>query len=215
MSTCILLMTKAPRVGDVKSRLASELGDVHAAGLYKAFLLDILDTLKSIDTPFIVYYTPEDAMDELRSLLGEDLQYVPQQGLDLGERLYHGMMLAGELGYRCSVALASDVPTVSGEYLLECVQALESYSGVIGPSIDGGYNLIGLNLDHLERQYFTEINWGTDTVYCETIEKLVNLDPFILGPMRDIDTVSDLTRISLKDSSHTMQYLREIEQTRD
>ena len=52
-------MTKAPRVGNVKSRLASELGEAHAAGLYKAFLLDILDALKSIDTPFIIYYTPE------------------------------------------------------------------------------------------------------------------------------------------------------------
>lgn len=215
MSTCIFLMTKAPREGAVKSRIASELGEAHAAGLYKAFLLDILGALRSINIPFIIYYTPEDAIDELRSLLGNDLQYIPQRGSDLGERLYHGMMFAGELGYRCAVALASDVPTVSEAYLLECVQALESYPGVIGPSIDGGYNLIGLNLDHLDRQYFTEITWGTDTVYEETIEKLVNFDTYILEPIRDIDIFSDLKRISLKENSHTMQYLREIEQTRD
>ena len=215
MSTCILLMTKAPRVGAVKSRLASELGEVHSAGLYMAFLLDILETLRSIGAPFIVYFTPENAIDELRAHLGDDVQYFPQRGADLGERLYNGMLLAEELGYRCAVALASDVPDISVEYLMECVQALDQCSSVIGPSIDGGYNLIGLNLEYLDRRVFTDITWGTDTVYSETMEKLAYLDPFILEPMRDIDTFADLEEISLKPNSHTMRYLREIRQARD
>ena len=62
MCLCFLLMTKAPRVGLVKTRLATEIGAIHAAGLYSCFLLDIIEILKLTGFEIIVYYTPEDAL---------------------------------------------------------------------------------------------------------------------------------------------------------
>ena len=208
MSSCILLMTKAPRVGDVKSRLATEMGNERAAELYRCFLLDLLDTLKEVGTPFIIYYTPADALDELKIMLGEEHQFIPQEGGDLGERLYHGLEIAKKLGYRSTIALASDVPDITEEYLTGCVEALGMHEAVIGPSTDGGYNLIGLNLDHLDERFFTGINWGTDTVFSESMERLAGLDIHVPAPWSDIDNASDLEKLCMSEASHTMRYLR-------
>lgn len=210
MSTCILLMTKAPRAGDVKSRLASVLGWEQAAGLYRCFLLDILDTLNESGIRFIVYYTPADALDELKTLLGPNNEYVLQEGGNLGERLYHGMVWAKEMGYRGAIALASDVPDITVDYLADCVDSLGRYSAVIGPSIDGGYNLIGLDLDCLDMDFFSGITWETSSVYEETLDKLGGLNVYSLALLGDVDNESDLENLCMSETSHTMKYLRKL-----
>lgn len=206
-------MTKAPRLGDVKSRLAAELGEEYSVGLYRCFLLDMLETLSSTGAPFIIYYTPDDALDELKTLLGEDHQYIPQEGNDLGERLYNGMKIVEELGFHCAVVLASDVPDITVEYLSCCVDALDGHDAVIGPSTDGGYNLLGLNLDHLDEGFFSGVTWGTETVFEETIQRLEGLDVHLLDPMGDIDDASDLEKLRMRVTSHTMRYLRALRES--
>jgi len=206
-------MTKAPRVGEVKSRLASEYGEEYAAGLYRCFLLDLLETLKTTGVPFIIYFTPADALDELRTLMGDDYIYVAQGKGDLGDRLYNGLVKAKELGYRRVVALASDVPDIPVEYLTLCVDSLVSHDAVIGPSLDGGYNLIGLNLEFIDSRFFTGITWGTDTVFRETMDRLAGLDVQVLAPWGDIDKASDLEKLRMRDASHTMRYLKNMRLT--
>ena len=115
-----------------------------------------------------------------------------------------------ELGYRCAIALASDVPDITDAYLTGCAEALGSHDAVIGPCTDGGYNLIGLNLEHLDKWFFTGITWGTDTVFSETLERLGGLDTHVLEPMGDIDNASDLEKLCMSEASHTMRCLREM-----
>lgn len=141
-----MLMTKAPRLGSVKSRLSNEIGDIHAVEVYKCFLLDIIETLVQLGEDFIIYYTPRGAKELLSELLGNK-EYKLQSGSDLGERLYNGMEMANELNYKYCIALASDVPDITVDYLRWTVESLKTHDVVVGPSTDGGYNLIGLDLD--------------------------------------------------------------------
>jgi len=201
-----LLMTKVPVIGGVKSRLGAEIGESHAAMLYRCFLLDEVETLDQLGEDYIIYYTPEDGRSLLVRLLGDQL-YEPQRGVDLGERLYYGLEMARRLGYTHGVALASDVPDITVDYLRQVVEALRTRDVVVGLSSDGGYNLIGFRLGLNSRSFFTDVNWGTQTVFAETMKKLDGYSVDVLPVWSDIDVASDLSKHRLSVQSHTYRYL--------
>jgi rSAM/selenodomain-associated transferase 1 len=202
-------MTKAPIIGSVKSRLGAEIGEQHAAEIYKRFLMDIVETLNRFGEDFIIYYTPEDALDLLIDIFGIDMQYIPQTGRDLGERLYNGLDKARELGYQYAIALASDVPDLNVDYLREAIESLKKDQLVIGPSSDGGYNLIGYDLSINNPSLYDGINWGTAEVYEETLKRLHSVEFHVLPFWGDVDELSDLRKCKLDQNSHTYSYLRE------
>ena len=188
-------MTKAPRLGYVKSRLGVEIGVHHALGLYRCFLLDMVKILAELDQEFIVYFTPGNAESELLNLLGKQ-EFMKQVGENLGERLFNGLEMAYIKGYTHAVALASDVPDISHEYLVEVVEMLKIHDGVIGPSTDGGYNLIGFELSKNRLDYFSGIKWGTERVFEDTMRRLKGLLVHVMPFWRDIDDMSDLKPVS-------------------
>lgn len=200
-------MTKAPILGSVKSRLAAEIGVHHALELYRCFLLDIIKVLRQIDSDYIVYYTPSDALPELSNFLGEQT-YWKQVGVDLGERLFNGLKKAYVHGYSHAVAMASDIPDIPLEYLLETLEALRTSDAVIGPSTDGGYNLIGLDLSMIKPSIFSGVNWGTETVLDETLKRLEDYCVHVLPVWSDIDRVADLEKHIFYPESMTYGYLQ-------
>jgi uncharacterized protein len=200
-------MTKVPRAGTVKTRLALEFGEIKAAELYKCFLLDIIEKLSKVSADVIIYYTPQEALNDLKNLIGESYYYLPQKGNNLGDRLYNGLEIAKKLGYRYAIALASDIPDIPDEYLITSVNSLVESTAVIGPSIDGGYNLIGFDLDYNDIRFFSEIEWGTNHVFMNTMERICNLDISVLETWHDVDKASDLKRLKLGGSSYTKKYL--------
>lgn len=200
-------MTKVPIAGTVKTRLALEIGEIKAAEIYKCFLLDILEKLSEVSTDVIVYYTPQEALSDLKNLIGASHYYMTQKGNDLGDRLYNGLKIAKKLGYRYAIALATDIPDIPVEYLIKSVDSLVKSTAVIGPSVDGGYNLIGFDLDYNDIHFFSGIEWGTNHVYLDTMEKIGHLDVSVLEAWHDVDKVSDLKQLKLHDSSHTKKYL--------
>ena len=90
---------------------------------------------------------------------------------------------------------------------------------VVGPTVDGGYYLIGLR--SLVPELFENIPWSTDTVFALTQEKIraLGLSLKILPMLRDFDTVEDLQvfiqeskdRKRLHFSSRTKNVLQELE----
>ena len=206
--TCILLMAKTPRIGEVKSRLGVEIGDPSAFNLYTCFLRDMVETLRGLEVDYIIYYTPEETLDLLKEYLGESHKYMSQVGDNLGEKLYNGLKKARALGYHYSIALASDAPDIKDDYLREACMALLHHQAVIGPSHDGGYNLIGLDLDLNNPDFFSGVEWGTESVYEETMVRLSEIDVYVLPIRRDVDTVSDLYNLDLDEASYTYKYVK-------
>ena len=70
------------------------------------------------------------------------------------------------------------------------VAQLEKNDTVIGPAEDGGYYLLGMKT--LYHSVFDIENWGTDTVYKQTISKLNNKSVYVLETLNDIDYIEDL-----------------------
>lgn len=199
-------MTKTPIRGSVKTRLATQIGEQKALELYRCFLLDLETTLEQLKQDYIIYYTP--SKKELQKLLGEQT-YHKQVGANLGERLYNGLEITKKHGYSHAVALASDIPDITPNYLRKTLKALKKHDAVIGPSTDGGYNLIGLKASKNKKAIFTGVPWGTETVLDETLERLEGYSVHILPPWRDIDNITDLKNHNLHPESYTIKYLRD------
>ena len=146
---------------------------------------------------------------------GAGCEGIPQRGRDLGERLRNGFADAFSKGFRGAMAIGSDSPDLPEGIVIEAREALEVHDVVIGPSIDGGYYLIGFKPDTFLPKAFDGIAWSTDAVFRETVDRLKEaaLDVLILPPWSDVDTLDDLIvlckggRNPSFNSSETMKYV--------
>ena len=139
-----------------------------------------------------VAYAPDDAADNMRTWLGPGIQLMPQTGGDLGRRMNSGFEQGFARGYKSIVIIGSDCPAVTRALVNEALHKLLRHDAVIGPAADGGYYLIGLCRSAPE--LFTDIDWSTEQVLNQTIERCnaVHLTHALLPELRDIDLVEDL-----------------------
>jgi hypothetical protein len=144
-------------------------------------------------------------LESLRKWLGEDYLYTPQQGEDLAERMKNGFMEAYTMGFKRVVLIGSDIPDLPLEFIEEAFTSLKEKDAVIGPSLDGGYYLIGFKDKTFSSQVFKGIPWSTERVFEQTTKILERegLTVHFLKPLRDIDKVEDLGNF-LRGSSNSL-----------
>ncbi len=193
---CLLFFIRYPEKGRVKTRLAASMGDERALELYKRFLLNILSTLNKGTFLFYLCFYPAEALQSLRKWLGGEYLYIPQQGEDLGERMKNGFMEAFDSGFKRVALIGSDIPDLPLEFIEEAFASIREKDCVIGPSLDGGYYLIGFKDTKFSPQVFKGILWSTERVFEETMKILERegLTVHTLRPLRDIDTIDDLRK---------------------
>jgi uncharacterized protein len=191
---CLLFFIKNPEKGNVKTRLASAVGDKTAVKLYKRFLLEMLFMLNRGTFIFYLCYSPESPLRSLKDWLGDHYLFMPQTGEDLGERMKNGFAEAISMNFKRVVLIGSDIPDLSLEFIEEAFTSLQEKDAVIGPSLDGGYYLIGFKKETFSPRVFEGIRWSTGSVFEKTLEVLERegLTVHTLQPLRDIDTVGDL-----------------------
>ena len=198
MAACIIVFVKNPVPGQVKTRLTPYLSPEQAASLYQAFLVDWCNTLSSIPTAHrVIAYTPPEGLSALQALIGEDPVYIPQVGASLGERLIAAARWACDQGYAKFLFVGSDSPTLPVQYVEHALDLLESRDIVIGPSVDGGYYLIGFSKHGASLSIptvFEEIAWSTEVVFRQTLGKIqkINAQLGLLPPWYDVDTSAGL-----------------------
>jgi rSAM/selenodomain-associated transferase 1 len=191
---CLLFFIKNPEKRRVKTRVASAIGDKMAVRLYKRFLLEMLSTLNRGTFLFYLCFHPEDSLNDLKHWLGEHYLYMPQIGENLGQRMKNGFTEAFSMNFKRVVLIGSDIPDLPLEFIEEAFDSLREKDAVIGPSLDGGYYLIGFRDETFFPKVFEGIPWSTGKVFEETIKILEKerLTVHTLQPLRDIDTIEDL-----------------------
>jgi rSAM/selenodomain-associated transferase 1 len=194
--TAVLLIAKAPRPGQVKTRLAREIGAAAAVEAYRRVGAGVAAAVGA-EHDLTVWYDPPDAEQEMRDWLGEH-EYRAQQGGDLGERMCRAFAVHFDRGDRPVLAIGADAPGVGPAVVREAVRRLKEVDVVLGPALDGGYYLIGLNREapHL----FEGVPWGTTRVLQVTVALCVAHDLRVgrLAPLRDLDTAADLEALGLR-----------------
>ncbi|MGD8727470.1 MAG: TIGR04282 family arsenosugar biosynthesis glycosyltransferase [Gemmatimonadales bacterium] len=190
----LLLFAKAPRPGFVKTRLARDVGDERALAVYRSVGERVVAAVAPY--PLTVWYDPPDAEVEMRAWLGAG-DYRPQQGDDLGSRMLHAFRVHMAQGEAPVIAIGADTPDVTGATVAQASAMLEHADVAVGPALDGGYYLLGLN--RLHASLFEGIPWGTRDVLHITECRCRDLHLTVgqLGVLRDIDTVQDLEALGM------------------
>ncbi len=213
MRQALVMMAKAPRAGDVKTRLCPPLSHETAAALYRGFLLDTttkIATLQRVQP--VISYAPASAGAFFASLV-PDWMSLPQSGQDLGDRMSNCFSQLFARGYDHVLLTGSDLPTLPLSIFQQAVQLAASSCAdiILGPSEDGGYYLIGLRRPC--PALFRAMTWSTPDVLGETVGRATDLGLRIayLPTWYDIDTPTDLTRLQAALSrpyTHSLQHTR-------
>ena len=195
--TCLVVMIKYPEPGKVKTRLGREIGMDNAARLYKDFVSRLLATCSDISCPTVIGCHPDSPVSDYRKWLGDEYTFIVQQGHDLGSIMRDSFEQAFDQGFSGVILLGSDIPHLPGDYIEKAFRKLEHNDVVIGPALDGGYYLIGMNKKSFSDRIFKEIPWSTSRVFALTLKVIEdnNLRMFILPCLRDIDTLDDLNTV--------------------
>jgi rSAM/selenodomain-associated transferase 1 len=213
----ILFFVKYPSPGKVKTRLAGYVGEEMALGLYKCFVKDLMNTLSMVNADLLICYRPEVSIDRMKEWLGSENEYVIQEGSSLGERMKNCFVNSFKKGYKTSLVIGSDSPDLSIDIIESAFKSLEESDVVIGPSIDGGYYLIGFNESSFLGDVFENIKWSTDSVFEESMNvfKKNNYKVCRLSGWYDVDTLKDLQELYDRNknsgfsNSNVMSYLKE------
>jgi uncharacterized protein len=194
-------MTKAPRAGQVKTRLVPPLTPTEAAAINRCFLRDLAASISRacLESPArgVAVYTPVSANACYEGILPPDFFLLPQRGDYFGERLSFATEDLLNAGFESVCLINSDSPTVPAACFAEAANALAKQGDriAIGPSDDGGYYLIGMKQIH--RRMFEEIDWSTDRVFDQTMERAaeIALDVKLLPKSYDVDDAATLRRL--------------------
>jgi rSAM/selenodomain-associated transferase 1 len=196
----LAVMTKAPRAGQVKTRLVPPLSPEEAAQLNVCFLRDTAAAIAKaggMTARGVGVYTPIGAEVAYSDILPTDFELLPQRGDGFGERLAFATEDLFQCGFGSVCLIDSDSPTVSADVYAEAVEALSKPGDrvVLGPSDDGGYYLIGLKQNH--RQLFERIDWSTERVLEQTKQRAreLSLEVGLLPTGYDVDDAATLRRL--------------------
>ncbi len=183
----LIIFTRRPELGKVKTRLAKETSDEVALAVYKDLLKHTHSITKDIAVDKWVFYTDEIEFNDLWDE-GGFMKMIQAEG-DLGQKMQSAFFKGFAAGYLEIVIIGSDIDTLSQE-LIEDAFAEVKQQNVLGPSEDGGYYLLGLNEPRTD--VFTNKEWGTDSVLRDTLLDFENDEVFLLDELNDIDYLEDI-----------------------
>lgn len=194
------IFVKWPVPKQVKTRLGAEIGFEQAARLYEAFLLDLFEMTQDIGCQRVIAYSPgiPSIGEKFANLTSEADVLWPQPEMPLGGRLqtFFDDHLTPT---NPVVVIGSDSPTLPREYiemafrkLIDNSKESEPSDAVLGPSLDGGYYLIGQRTPC--QSLFDSIDWSSESVLEQTIDRFVSAERSfeLLPPWYDIDSQTDL-----------------------
>ncbi len=190
-SYLLIIFTRNPELGKVKTRLAKSIGDKNALTIYKTLLDKTEKTTRNLICDKAVYYSVK--IREHDNWDASIYQKHQQHGNDLGVRMHNAFANAFSNNYDKVVIIGSDLFDLNPNHINEAFKKLNNHDIVIGPAHDGGYYLLAMK--SLYSQVFKNKDWGTSTVFEDTINDLENESIHLLETLNDIDVYDDLKNI--------------------
>ncbi|HLL43465.1 MAG TPA: TIGR04282 family arsenosugar biosynthesis glycosyltransferase [Segetibacter sp.] len=195
MENALIIFVRNLEKGKVKNRLAKDIGDDKSLEVYKHLLQYTKDITVSCKCNLFVFYSHYVHMSDVFDdhLFSKHLQ----EGNDLGERMMNALKKVFNLGCGKVCIIGSDCYELQTEILNEAFEKLHQNDVVIGPSIDGGYYLLGMK--KLFPDFFVNKDWGNSTVLDDTVENINQLGLTFseLDVLNDIDTIEDLLETNI------------------
>lgn len=184
----LIIFTRNPEIGKVKTRLAKTVGNESALEIYKLLLSHTYEITKSLKVDKYVFYSENIHKHDLWE--PEIFRKKLQKGEDLGERMQGAFSELFKMGYEKLIIIGSDIIDLTQKDLENAFEMLEKNYFVVGPAFDGGYYLLGMK--SLKKELFQNKNWSTDSVLRDSLENIKGESYYLLPEKNDIDTYEDL-----------------------
>lgn len=187
----LIIFTRYPEAGLVKTRLIPALGEAGAAEIHKIMTEETVKMALKTGIEIEIHFTGG-SYKQIQKWLGNRFKYRDQAGGTLGERLSDSFNQAFSEGLKRAIIIGTDCPEITSNHIREAFTLLQKSDLVLGPALDGGYYLIGLSSFH--HNLFKNIKWGSNLVYQQTMATARNLNLKIaeLEKLADIDRPEDL-----------------------
>lgn len=186
----LMLFVRNPELGKVKTRLAASVGPETALDIYLHLLQHTRSVTQELPMDKVVYYS--ERVEEQDMWPNQQYQKKLQPAGDLGEKMAAAFEAAFTAGYTSVVIIGSDCLQLTSDIISKAFEELQTHEVVIGPALDGGYYLLGMN--HLHPELFQGKRWSTEHVFPDTlydIERL-HLTHALLPALSDVDNLEDL-----------------------
>ncbi len=201
MANALIVMAKYWQPGQVKTRLAAKIGFDAAASLHELFTRRLAQSLDQVGDCRQMRVAPDTRCGEMADAISSNWTIAVQRDGDLGRRMWRGFSDCFAAGATRVVMIGADLPTLGHADIELAFEHLDCCDVVIGPAVDGGYYLIGLNRGHQEIDRFLSLfgtlSWGTSSVFTDTlsIAQRVGLTVRQLPEREDVDHWADLVRL--------------------
>jgi len=184
----LIIFTRNPILGKVKTRLAKTVGNQTALDIYLFLLQKTKEVTQNVHCDKVIFYSEEILENDLWDTTTHKKNL--QVGKDLGAKMNHAFETCFEDKYDKVVLIGSDLYDLEVSHIEEAFEKLEKKEVVIGPATDGGYYLIGLKKTYPE--IFQNKNWGTSSVRKETLKNLEKVNVHLLPILNDVDVFEDI-----------------------
>lgn len=184
----LIIFTRNPEPGKVKTRIAKDVGDITAFKIYNFLLEHTVSVTRNLAVSKEVYYSEAIPKNDIweKEIYSKNLQ----KGKGLGERMKNAFQEGFKNGYQNIIIIGSDLYDLQQEDLEKAFQLLREKDAVIGPATDGGYYLLGMN--QLFPEVFEDKEWGTSSVLEDTLKDLKGKNIALLEARNDVDYYSDI-----------------------
>ena len=201
----LIIMAKWPRYGNCKTRLAKDIGEKNALKIQN----EMLNHTFSVST----YLAKNEIAEICLAITGIGnnksqkwcreigiKNYIQQGKGCLGEKMKR-QIIRTQRNFRKSdkknlIFIGTDLPNLSHLDILETISKLKKNDAVLGPSNDGGYWLLALSKEVINKKVYPFINikWSSQNVLQMTVNQLIqqNLKIDYLDTKIDIDTIKDI-----------------------
>ena len=191
----LVIMAKAPRRGEVKTRLASSLSPGAVIDFYCCLLDDTLALARSLSSVEVAILCPASDIKELSQRAGKEVKVVAQNGQGLAAGLTSVFAHFAQDHPRRVIAFNSDSPHLPRSVLENAFTTLAANDVVVGPTHDGGYYLVGAKASH--PTLFANDGMGTNNALERLLSRAraLELSVGFADPFYDIDVADDLNRL--------------------
>ena len=187
----LVIMAKAPKIGQVKSRLANQIGAFAAYKFYYDTMKNTIFKLSDSRWTISIAITPDLVLKSKKPWKGAK-NLISQGGGSLGKRM-EKIMSAMPRGPK--VIVGTDIPHIQKKHIERAFAALNFSDAVFGPSFDGGFWLVGLKRRPKVIKLFANVRWSNKNTLKDTIKNLPPEATFLLlDKLIDVDDLNSLNR---------------------
>lgn len=197
----VAVLAKAPMPGLAKTRLIPLLGAAGAARAQRGFALQTLATVHAASTgPLTLWCAPETGHRFFLALHARHgVVCQPQPPGGLGQRMAAAMAAHfAAQPHMPWLVVGTDCPALTPAHVQQAADALQTHDAVLIPAEDGGYVLLGLRRPLVS--VFERIDWSTEQVFAQTLERLREAGATwaALPTLWDVDEPADWLRLQVE-----------------